>query len=210
MASNLQLSRISRPAGDRRTGSGTILAGIRLAGLRPPEMRVDPRWGKAFPEQAGLVREWNAALLEWWRKVVAISDVGATSTQLDSIESSTSAAIASQAGSASASTPEPTPPSASSSSGSASSESMLIQWTTEEAYRMISVVMNATGHVQSATVRWPDGSGGVFTTLSFSSEHKAIDSFQITHVQSGRRVFQPKIVRDSGGNPIQLPDLKLI
>lgn len=222
MPTNIQLSRVSRPAGDKRTGSGTILAGIRLSGLRPPEIRIDPRWRKAFPEQASIFQEWNKEFLEWWRKVVALTDIGATSSQSESIAASelatstgASPSTSGESASASESTPEvgtssPPASSSSSSSSSASAVNSLIQWTAEEAYRMVSTTMHSSGHVQTATVRWPDGSMGVFTTLAFNTTHKAIDSYEITHANSGRRVFQPPIVRDIYGNPIKLPDIILL
>jgi hypothetical protein len=36
----------------------------------PPEMEIDPRFERAFPEQAAAMQRWNERSRQWWRDVV--------------------------------------------------------------------------------------------------------------------------------------------
>jgi len=57
----LNLSRISQPA--------TKTSSIRISGSPPPELRIDPRFDRAFPEQAENLRRHSRELEEWWRQI---------------------------------------------------------------------------------------------------------------------------------------------
>lgn len=33
----------------------------------PPQIEIDPRFDRAFPEQAESIRRWNDQMMDWWR-----------------------------------------------------------------------------------------------------------------------------------------------
>lgn len=55
------LARISQPA--------TRVMAVRVGGKKPPALDIDPRWARAFPEQAENTRRFNEAMEFWWRDV---------------------------------------------------------------------------------------------------------------------------------------------
>lgn len=206
-----------------------MLTALRLSGLRPPEIELDERTKRAFPEFAEKIRLWNEALIAWWKRAAVLIDVGASSGDAGALESlqeqvtalaasvvtlqeaaSASAAAGSASSPAMASSSSSSPVTSSAASAYGTTPDELIEWTQTERYRIVSAETNATGHMKSATVRWPDGSMGEFTTLAFNSVHLAIDSFQITHPASGKRVFQPSLVRGSDGSVKSVPNLKVL
>lgn len=82
-------------------------------------------------------------------------------------------------------------------------------WTASTAYQVTHVITRhpSTGAVQNADIQWPDGVSGVFTALNFNPAAGAFDSFEITHIQSGKIVSQPPVARDISGNIITQPTL---
>lgn len=204
-----------------------MLTAIRLSGLRPPELEIDERTMRAFPELAERVRQWNNAHLEWWRKVAVMLDVGASSgdasaisdlnlqlTAITSEVSRISAALASSAAGSASSDPA-SASSASTVTAAASgalhtTSAQLIEWTQQESFRILSANVNDSGHLKTAAIRWPDGSLGRFTTLAHNTTHLAVDSYEITHPASGRRVYQPAVVRDSNGSIKTAPNLVVL
>lgn len=74
-----------------------------------------------------------------------------------------------------------------------------------EGYHMTSITYDSDEVIVSATVIWPDGSGGVFTTVEVDSEELLINSYTVTHTVSGKTVTQPTITRDAAGNPSVIP-----
>jgi hypothetical protein len=58
---SLNLERVAQPP--------TRLAALRITGRKPPELQLDPRYTKAFPEQAAMLREFSNDLQVWWRDI---------------------------------------------------------------------------------------------------------------------------------------------
>lgn len=63
---------------------------------------------------------------------------------------------------------------------------------------------NATyaGEVDSATLEWPDGSAGTYTTTARSAVDASlgmVDAFTVTHTVSGKTVTQTAVTRNSDG-----------
>ncbi len=94
----------------------------------------------------------------------------------------------------------------------AEAEANLAEWAESEAYSLMSnIVWSESGHLVSARIQWRrDLSYGTYTTLSTNSNGGMVDSYQITHDASGLRVFQPKVARNSDGQIVQKPKLKVL
>ncbi len=67
-----------------------------------------------------------------------------------------------------------------------------------------------TSALTSATVVWPDGSAGAYTSLAIDATHGKVTSYQITHVASGRTLIQPAMTLDSNGNITAVPDITVV
>jgi hypothetical protein len=86
---------------------------------------------------------------------------------------------------------------------------ILIDWTAGESYEMTAITYHATYHatIATATVRWPDGSGGVFTTTAIDATWEAINAYTITHAASGKVVTQAAVSRNANGDVTVKPPL---
>lgn len=51
----------------------------------------------------------------------------------------------------------------------------------------------------SATITWPDGSSGTYTTTSYDATHEEWAAFTATHTDSGKTVTQTAVTRDASG-----------
>lgn len=76
---------------------------------------------------------------------------------------------------------------------------LLKSWTEAGSYEMTSITYDSTYVlvVSSATVKWPDGSAGTFTTDTINTTWQAIDAYHITHTDTSRTVTQSAVTRDS-------------
>lgn len=88
-------------------------------------------------------------------------------------------------------------------------DEVLKGWTEAGAYEMTAITYDGvyTHVVASATVKWPDGSAGVFTTDDINIWWEAIDAYNITHVDSGKTVTQSGVTRNMDGDVTAKPAL---
>lgn len=56
------MSKIQNIAGSPKTRRATTVDGPDV-----PKLEIDPRYRKAFPEQAEMLRKFSQDLVEWWR-----------------------------------------------------------------------------------------------------------------------------------------------
>lgn len=61
--------------------------------------------------------------------------------------------------------------------------------------------------VSSATVIWPDGSGGTFTTTEKHDTLLVVDAFTVTHTLSGKTLTQPAVTRNADGSVVTQPEI---
>ena len=98
-----------------------------------------------------------------------------------------------------------------SSSGGSSSGSLttltLMTWGYTQAFRIISATRDSNEAITSASIMWPDGTFGVFTTDTASTSFPgAIDAWHATHVGvTTQTVTQPTVTRDANGAVISQP-----
>ena len=79
----------------------------------------------------------------------------------------------------------------------------LIAWFVAGAYQTPAPTYNANSAMTTSTVRWPDGSSGVYTADTLSTVHPGLtDGYHITYVPTSGRtwtVTQPTMTRDANG-----------
>ena len=78
-------------------------------------------------------------------------------------------------------------------------DDILKEWTEGEDYELTAITRDADDVVTTATVKWPDGSAGTFTTTTKNSTWLAIDAYTITHTASGKTVTQAAVTRNATG-----------
>jgi hypothetical protein len=89
---------------------------------------------------------------------------------------------------------------------------LLMQWACAEAYQAPTVYRNSNGAVISATIIWPDGTSGLFTTDVFSTAFPgAIDAWHATYITNSLvyTITQPQVTRDSNGGVIIQPAITI-
>ncbi|MCC6156138.1 MAG: hypothetical protein IT367_20400 [Candidatus Hydrogenedentes bacterium] len=85
----------------------------------------------------------------------------------------------------------------------------LKDWVESEAYEATAVTYDTTYALvaASATVKWPDGSAGVFTATTINGVWETIDAYTVTHATSGYTVTQSVVIRDINGQVVTKPAL---
>lgn len=91
--------------------------------------------------------------------------------------------------------------------GASVSDQQLKEWTAGEDFEVTAATYDADNVITTATVKWPDGSAGTFTTTNKNATWLAIDAFTITHTASSKTVTQAAITRDANGNVTVKPAL---
>lgn len=91
---------------------------------------------------------------------------------------------------------------------SVGSESLNLRaWAASTAFTLTGATRDVDDLVTTSTVSWPDGSGGTFTLLVKDSTHLAINSFSVTHTDSGKTITQPTVTRNTSGAVTAQPAL---
>jgi hypothetical protein len=85
----------------------------------------------------------------------------------------------------------------------------LIMWVESQSYEMTSITRNDDGIITSATVKWPDGSAGTFTTTTINTTFGSIDAYTISHADSSKTVTQSAVTRNSLGDVTAKPTLTI-
>lgn len=89
------------------------------------------------------------------------------------------------------------------------SASDILGWAYAKSYALTSASYDSSGAITSATVGWPDGSNGTYTTTSKNSVFNVPDSYTVTHVNSGLTVSQPAVTRNANGDITAQPTLSI-
>ena len=82
-------------------------------------------------------------------------------------------------------------------------------WTVSGAYTLTSATRDSDGVITTATVSWPDGSGGTFTTVTKNLTFFTVDSYTATHSVSRKIATQPPVTRDASGNVTAQPAITI-
>jgi hypothetical protein len=84
---------------------------------------------------------------------------------------------------------------------------LLVQWALVQNFALSNTTRNASEVITTASVAWPDGATGVFTSTSINATFDTIDAFTVTYVWSGGAdtITQAAVTRDSNGAVIAQP-----
>ena len=93
--------------------------------------------------------------------------------------------------------------------GASASAGALVAWVEAGAYEATAISFDSDGVVTTATVKWPDGSAGTFTTTAKDTTHLAVNSYTVSHTDSGKTVTQAAVTRDADGNVTTKPALSV-
>lgn len=85
----------------------------------------------------------------------------------------------------------------------------LKEWTEGEDYELTAITRDANDIATTATVKWPDGSAGTFTTVTPNTTWYCIDAYTITHTNSGKTITQTAPTRNSAGSITVKPALTI-
>jgi hypothetical protein len=91
-------------------------------------------------------------------------------------------------------------------------QSSLLQWAYTSAFQLVSATRDANGAIVTASIVWPDGATGVFTTdVASTAFPGAVDAWHATHVLGGitKTVTQPAVTRDVNGAVIAQPAITI-
>lgn len=88
-------------------------------------------------------------------------------------------------------------------------DEQLIEWTYDIFDMLTSVSYHATYIYvpSSATINWPDGSSGTYTTTAYDATNEEWSSFTATHTDSGKTVTQSAVTRNSNGQITTRPTM---
>lgn len=77
----------------------------------------------------------------------------------------------------------------------------LLAWALAQSFQLVSATRDANGAITTASIVWPDGAVGVFTTDTASTAFPgAIDAWHATYVGTPTKtVTQPAVTRDANG-----------
>jgi len=91
-------------------------------------------------------------------------------------------------------------------------QSSLLQWAYASAFQLVSATRDANEAIVAASIMWPDGATGTFTTdIASTAFPGAIDAWHATHVLSGvtKTVTQTAVTRDANGAVIAQPAITI-
>lgn len=77
----------------------------------------------------------------------------------------------------------------------------LLAWAYVQAFQLVSATRDANGAITTATIKWPDGTDGVFTTdVASTAFPGTIDAWHATYAgATTKTVTQPTVTRDANG-----------
>ena len=86
----------------------------------------------------------------------------------------------------------------------------LMGWAMTQAFQLVSSTRNIDDAITTATVKWPDGATGVFTSTELSTEFPgAIDAYTVTYEKGdiSYTLTQPTVTRNASGAVTAQPDI---
>lgn len=94
----------------------------------------------------------------------------------------------------------------------ASSNIQILNWAYVQSFAVISATRNANNVITTASIVWPDGATGTFTTDTINATFNAIDAWHATHILSGttKTVTQTAVTRNASGAVTAQPAITLV
>lgn len=94
----------------------------------------------------------------------------------------------------------------------ASSNIQILNWAYVQSFAVISATRNANNVITTASIVWPNGATGTFTTDTINATHNTIDAWHATHILSGttKTVTQTAVTRNASGAVTAQPAITLV
>ncbi|WLG43235.1 hypothetical protein [Pseudomonas sp. FP1740] len=88
----------------------------------------------------------------------------------------------------------------------------LISWAYTQAFQAVTATRDANGAIVTASIVWPDGIAGVFTTdVASTAFPGAIDAWHATYASTpAKTITQPTVTRDASGAVIAQPAITIV
>lgn len=88
----------------------------------------------------------------------------------------------------------------------------LFTWAFTQAFQVVTATRDSNGAIVTASIVWPDGVSGVFTTdVASTAFPGAIDAWHATHVgTTTKTITQPTVTRDSNGAVVAQPAITIV
>lgn len=85
-------------------------------------------------------------------------------------------------------------------------DQQLLAWAADGGRFIEFVPTYANGLLSTATVKWPDGTAGVFTVDFINPLYESVDEYHVTYLgETTKTVTQPRITRNSDGQATNIP-----
>lgn len=78
-------------------------------------------------------------------------------------------------------------------------------WFNSEAFIITNGLVNGSGLLTNAALRWPDGSGGQYNVTTINTTFGSSDAWTYTHLITGKTFTQAAVQRDSSGTVTNVP-----
>jgi len=93
----------------------------------------------------------------------------------------------------------------------ASSNSQILGWAYVQSFSVISATRNANNVITTASIVWPNGATGTFTTDTINTTFNAIDAWHATHILGvvTKTVTQTAVTRNASGAVTAQPAITL-
>lgn len=76
----------------------------------------------------------------------------------------------------------------------------LLEAAQSEGYEMTPITRDVDSVITTGTVRWPDGTAGVFTTVTKNNTWLTVDAYTLTYAGTpAKTLTQPLVTRDANG-----------
>lgn len=89
----------------------------------------------------------------------------------------------------------------------------LLDWAYTQSFRLVSATRDSNGAITTASIVWPDGATGTFTTDTASTAFPgAIDAWHATHVVGAvtKTITQTAVTRDADGAVTAQPAITIV
>jgi hypothetical protein len=88
---------------------------------------------------------------------------------------------------------------------------MLLAWALTQAFQVVTATRDTNGVIVTASIIWPDGTAGVFTTdVASTAFPGAIDAWHATYAGTpSKTITQPAVTRDADGAVIAQPTITI-
>jgi len=94
----------------------------------------------------------------------------------------------------------------------ASSNIQILNWAYVQSFAVISATRNANNVITTASIIWPNGATGMFTTDTINTTFNAIDAWHATHILDAvtKTVTQTAVTRNASGAVTAQPAITLV